>query len=158
MTVAVSYVSARITQFGRTILVGLFALFFFAALLPEVRSSIRGSVLKDYRMVISTVQGDLAGNGKELTVAKVRTREAIYLEIYVPKEDGSQKLLERIELPDKKDGFFNFNGQATNLAIDDIDGDGQKEIIVPSFDQNMVGHLNIYRFEQATGAFQRSML
>lgn len=162
MTMAFSFFSARLLgfamNFGRAILIAVFAVLFVSVLLPDVRTSIRGAILRDYRMIISTVHGDLTGNGQELTVAKIRTRESIFLEIYQPQEDGSQKLMGRIALPDKKDGFFNFNGQATNLAIDDIDGDGLKEILVPTFDQNMVGHLHVYRYDAGSGSFQKSTL
>jgi hypothetical protein len=145
-------------QLGRTVLFALFTFMFVAVLYPELRTSIRGAVVPDFRSITSTARGDLAGNGTEFTVAKVRTQAAFYLEIYEAQVDGSQRLVERIELSDKKDGYFNFNGQATNLAIDDIDGDGAKEILVPSFDHNLIGHLNIYRFDPSMGGFQRSML
>ena len=142
---------------ARVLLTLMFGAMLIAALHPEVRSSLRSSVIKDFRMVVSTAHGDLLGNGHELTVAKVRTRDAMYIEVYEPRADGGQRLVERIELPDKKDGYFNFNGQATNLAIDDIDGDGRPEILVPSFDQNLVGHLNIYRYNQGSSTFQRAL-
>jgi hypothetical protein len=128
-----------------------------AALHPTVRSSMRSSFVKDYRMIVSTAHGDLLGNGTEMIVAKIRTRDSLFLEIYEPKDDGSQRLVERIEMPDHKDGYFNFNGEAMNLAIDDVDGDGRLDILAPSFDQNLVGHLNIYHFDQSSGVFQRAL-
>ncbi len=144
-------------NFGRGILIVLFAAMLVAALHPAVRSAMRGSITHDYRMIVSTARGDLLKNGTELTVAKIRTRDSLFLEIYEPRNDGGQKLIGRIQLPDQKDGFFNFNGNATNLAIDDIDGDGRLEILAPSFDQNMVGHLNIYHYDQDSREFSRSL-
>lgn len=143
---------------GRAVLIAVFAILFISVLLPDVRSAIRQALLRDFRVVISTVHGDITGEGIEFTVAKIRTRDSLLIEIYRPQDDGSQKLLSRITLPEKKDGFFNFNGQATNLAIDDIDGDGLKEILVPTFDQNMVGHLHIYRYDASSGSFQKAAL
>jgi len=145
------------THAGQVILFGVFAFMLVAALHPDVHSAVRNSLVKDYRMVVSTAHGDLMGDGTILTVAKVRTRDSLFLEIYQTKADGAERLLEKIELSDKRDGFFNFNGQATNLAIDDIDGDGKLEILVPSFDQNMVGHLNIYHYDSSIGTFARSL-
>lgn len=142
---------------ARAGLILIFSAMLIAALHPDLRASFRSSMLADFRTVVSTAHGDLLGDGHALTVAKVRTRDAMFIEIYQPLDDGGQKLVERIELPDKKDGYFNFNGQATNLALDDVDGDGHLEILVPSFDQNLVGHLNIYRYDQAAGAFQRTL-
>lgn len=151
--------SGRTTQnavlASRIVLILAFAAFFIAALHPDVRSSMHTALVKDYRIILSTARGDLLGTGSEMTVAKIRTRDGLFIEIYEAKDDGSQRLVERFELADKKDGYFNFNGQATNLAIDDVDGDGRPEILVPSFDQNLVGHLNIYRYDQ--GGFHRAL-
>jgi hypothetical protein len=162
MTTALTLFSPRVLalclQTGRALLVTAFIFMFVAVLYPELRASIRETVVHDFRSITSTARGDLTGTGIEFTVAKVRTSEAFFLEIYEAQDDGGQRLVERIELADKKDGYFNFNGQATNLAIDDIDGDGVKEILVPSFDHNLIGHLNIYRFDPGMGGFQRSML
>lgn len=140
---------------GRIALTLGFVGMLIATLVPEVRTEIRTTVSKDFRMVSSTAQGDLLGTGSALTVAKIKTRDALLLEVYEMMADGSQRLLERIDLPDRKDGYFNFNGRATNLAIDDIDGDGKMEIIAPTFDQNLVGRLNVYRYDQGAGTFNR---
>ena len=139
----------------RTLLIGAFAITLIAALHPELRSKTRAAFLSDYRMIVSTARGDLIGNGGELVVAKVKTRDSLLLEIYEALSDGSQRLIERIEMADQRDGFFNFNGQAVNLAIDDIDGDGKPEILVPTFDANLVGRLSIYHYSAVAQGFQR---
>jgi hypothetical protein len=146
-----------VSTITKIVLLGGAALMMVAALHPDVRSQVRGSFLKDYRMVVSTASGDLLGNGTKLFVTKVKTQDALFLEIYEPLTAGGQRLVDRIELPDKKDGFFNFNGQATNLVIDDVDGDGRAEILAPSFDKNLVGHLNVYHYNTDSHEFQRLM-
>lgn len=138
-------------------LVVLFVIMLMSALVPDIRSALRTTMIVDFRTVVSTAHGDLLGIGRDLTVAKVRTRDSLFIEVYEPRENGGQRLVERIELEDKKDGYFNFNGRATNLAIDDIDGDGRLEILAPSFDQNLVGHLNVFSYNQGTGLFQLSL-
>ncbi len=153
--VAIQIPQGFLFKAGRLVLSTAFVTMLVAALHPEVRSQIRGAVLKDYRTIVSTAAGDLHGTGEALKVVKVKTRDALYLEVYASEIDGTQKLLEKIEMPDSKDGFFSFNGQATNLAVDDIDGDGRPEILAPSFDQNLVGHLNVYRYDESSQAFRR---
>lgn len=140
---------------SRVIMTGLFALMLVVALHPDVRTSVRGTFVKDFRSVVSTAKGHLAGDEREFTVAKVKTRESLSLEIFEMQANGDQKLVEKIVMNDAKDGYFNFNGRATNLAIDDIDGDGRPEILAPSFDSNLVGRLSVYNFDQSTGNFQR---
>ncbi len=139
----------------RVFLTGLFAIMLIVTLHPDVRTSVRGTFVKDFRTVVSTAKGHLAGDEREFTVAKVKTRDSMSLEIFEMSANGSQKLVEKIVMADQKDGYFNFNGQATNLAIDDIDGDGRPEILAPSFDTNLVGRLSVYNFDQASGNFQR---
>lgn len=153
-----SRLAALFQQGTRALLVMLSAIMMVAALHPDLRSAVRGTFLKDYRMIVSTAHGDLLGDGSDLTVAKVRTRDALFVEIYESSTNGGQRLLERIELLDKRDGYFTFNGQPTNLAIDDIDGDGSPEILVPSFDQNLIGHISIYRYDKNARGFMRAML
>ena len=44
-------------------------------------------------------------------------------------------------------------GQATNLALKDIDGDNSMEIIVPTYDSNLVAHLNVYKYDPFSRRF-----
>jgi hypothetical protein len=147
-----SQVLYRVTRF---VLSTMFAAMLVVALHPDVRTQVRGTIVKDYRTVVSTAKGHLAGDEREFTVAKVKTRESLSLEIFEMMANGNQKLVEKIVMNDAKDGYFNFNGQATNLAIDDIDGDGRPEILAPSFDSNLVGRLSVYNYDQNSGNFQR---
>lgn len=146
-----------ILNLARTALIATCALMLVLALHPDVRSEVRDSLIKDYRTVVSTVQADLTGQGMTFTVAKIKTRDALFLEIYEKLGDGTSRLVEKIEMPDKKDGFFSFNGQATNLAAEDIDGDGRPEILAPSFDHNLVGHINVYSYNKDVGSFERAL-
>lgn len=132
----------------------LFLAMLIAVLHPELRSTIRSKLVSHPRTVISTVSGDLRGDGSVLTVVKVKLENALALEIF-DRENEMPKLIGRIEIPNAKDGFFNFNGQTANLALDDIDGDGINEVLAPSFDMNMVGHLNVFRFDAGSQNLKR---
>lgn len=128
---------------------------FVAVIHPDVRASVRGTIRADYRTVVSTAKGDLSGAGSMYTVAKVKTRDNIYLEIFENIVNEAPRLVERIELADTRDAFFNFDGQATNLAIEDIDGDGKPEILAPTFDRNLTGRLNVFHYDETTRDFQK---
>lgn len=147
--------SSLLVTAARAALIGLCALMLVTALHPDVRSAVRTSVMGDYRQVVSTASGHLAGDERTFTVAKVKTRDALSLEIFEILGNGQQKLVEKIALADSRDGFFDFNGQATNLAIDDINGDGRPEILAPTFDNNMVGRLNVFDYDTNSKAFAR---
>lgn len=138
--------------------VALFAMSLLTALHPDVRAQVRGSLLSDYRTVVSSAKGDLSSDGTSYNVIKVKTRDDLVLEVYKGSAEGKYELVEKIQMPQQRDGFFSFNGEATNLAIDDIDGDGRPEILVPSFDRDLVGHLNVFRFDPSAKNFQKVLL
>ncbi len=137
---------------------GLFAAFVLmmvAAIHPTVRTNMRSSLLPDYRSIASTAKGNLLGDDKQFTVVKIKTRSSLIIEVYGPEVSGQTPLVERIQIPDARDAYFSFNGDATNLAIDDIDGDNRPEILVPNFDKDMVGHLNIYKYNEGSRSFDK---
>jgi len=67
----------------------------------------------------------------------------------------TSNLLAKITLPEKRDGYFQLKGNATNLGLVDVDGDSILEIIAPTFDDQMVARLNIYKFNADTKGFDR---
>ncbi len=145
------------TLFARTTMMAICALMMFAALHPETRNFVRSTLTPnaDQRKVISTAQAHLAGDTRLFTVAKVKAGNVLALEIFENYGNGQQKLVEKIQLSDSRDGYFDFNGKSSNLALSDINGDGRPEILAPTFDNNLVGRLNIYGFDTETNAFQK---
>jgi hypothetical protein len=132
---------------------GLFLLLLITAVLnSDIRNAIRGVLTPRYRVILAVAQADLDGSGERLQVLKVKTQDGLFLEVYGNKKLSPELnitqpiLLASIQMPDKKDGYFTFNGEVTNLAIDDINSDRNLEILATSFDDNLVAHLNVYRF------------
>lgn len=90
------------------------------------------------------------------TILKIRQRDQIFVEVYKQTDPQAEAVfVTRIDLTDRKDAFFNFRGQATNLAVTDIDQDGVQEILIPAYDQDMTARLNIYKFNSTTNTFTR---
>ena len=139
----------------RATLGALGILMMIAALNPDIRSTVRTALVNDQRHVVSTAKGHLAGDDRMFTVAKVKTADVLSLEIFEVIGNGQEKLVEKIELTDARDGYFDFNGHASNLAIDDVNGDGRPEILAPTFDNNLVGHLNVYNFDPESNSIQK---
>jgi len=117
--------------------------------------SIRTSLLSQERVLISTAVGDILGDGTPVEVAKVKTPDGIIIEIYAPGPNGSRVLLDKLPLDQERDGYFTFNGQLVSLAIDDIDGDNQVEILAPAFDQQLTAHLNVFKYNPGSKSFQK---
>lgn len=121
---------------------------FVAVLNTEIKSSIRNYFIPPYRVILAVASADIDGTGKGNQVLKVKTDQGLFIEVY-GSAGKQQELLAMTKLPDKKDGYFTFAGKVTNLAIDDINGDGNPEILATSFDQDLVARLNVYRYLKA---------
>jgi hypothetical protein len=127
------------------IVFGIGALFVVVALIPSARYRVQSFFDHGYtREVLATAEGDVLGDGKRATVIKYRGPESIFVEIVDSKDPSI--LLGRIVLPDKRDGYFNLRGHVTRLAVSDIDDDGKNELLIPTFDDQLIPHLNIYRY------------
>ena len=49
--------------------------------------------------------------------------------------------------------FFDHRGQAVQLAVVDLDGDGTMELISPTFDDTLMAGLNPYHYSAEEEAF-----
>lgn len=129
--------------------------FILVALIPPARQAVLSKFSPDPEQeILATAEGDVLNDGSTVKVIKVRNAGGIYVEILKPLENGDSKSIDRIELPDKHDGLFNYQGHVTRLAIADIDNDGKFELLAPSFDNQLVPHLNVFRYNPETNRFE----
>ena len=104
--------------------------------------------------VLSVVHGDLMNDGSLVKVIKFKTAEGIVLEFYTDvRSNGARNLISRVEIPRAQDGFFDHRGQAVQLAVVDLDGDGTMELLSPTFDGQLLAWLNPYRYSKEEKAF-----
>jgi len=125
------------------------------AITPNLRQEVRDFFTPDHRIILAKVSGDLTGKGLKVTVLKIQNRDNLVLEIYNDENPEASTLMTKINLPEKRDAYFQLKGNATNLALVDIDGDGTLEILAPTFDDQMIARLNIYKFNVQTRSFDR---
>lgn len=125
-----------------------------AVLTPSVREGIQHRFAKPGREILATAEGDLLNVGGIARVIKYRTNEGIFIEILKVENSGETAFVDRVLLPDKHDGLFNFQGHVTRLAIADVDGDGTLELLAPTFDNQLVPHLNAFRYNADVGRFE----
>ena len=103
---------------------------------------------------LSVLHGDLMNDGSLVKVIKLKTAEGIVLEFYTDVDsNGSRNLISRVEIPHAQDGFFDHRGQAVQLAVVDLDGDGTMELLSPTFDGQLMAWLNPYRYSKEEKAF-----
>lgn len=132
----------------------LTAILLAAVLTPSLRLSVQSYFARSGREVLATAEGDLLGDGSNSKVIKYRSQDAIFVEVLKIDSSGATILIDRIQLPDKHDGLFNYQGHVTRLAIADVDGDGKMELLAPSFDNQLVPHLNVFRYNPGNLRFE----
>lgn len=121
-------------------------------LIPEVRSHVKEALSGQTRHTLSSLTAELAA-GVNVSVVKTRTKTGIDIDIYENRRSEAEvlesALVGHIELSSARDAYFDFSGHLANLAVIDVDGDGEKEILVPMMDSNLVGRLAIYHYSSA---------
>ena len=137
-----------------SILTLIAAMLLAAALTPSLRERLQARFTVSGREILATVDGDVLNDGSRGRAIKFRDRRGIFVEILKDTDDGVTHVIDRVQLPDRHDGLFNLQGQVTRLAIADVDGDGKLELLAPSFDNQLVPHLNVFRYNPALARFE----
>ncbi|UYL10428.1 hypothetical protein B9G69_007525 [Bdellovibrio sp. SKB1291214] len=126
------------------------------AVIPNLRNSVKELFSSDSRTVIAKVSGSLTPEGPNVTVLKIHSKNFLELEVYKTDADGGgMAMIAKIPLSENRDGYFSLKGNSTNLALTDYDGDGTLEIVAPTFDDQMVPRLNIFKYNSTTHGFDK---
>ncbi len=126
------------------------------AVIPNLRAKVKALFDSSDRQILAKVHGKLSGDLFDITILKISSPDGLSLEIYAQEQqDGSLKQIGQFNLNDKRDAFFSFQGNATNLALTDVDNDGTLEIVAPTYDDQMAAHLNVFKYNSTIKSFER---
>ncbi len=125
------------------------------ASVPSVRQWLRDRLIISNRIILAKADGYLTSN-LPVTVVKVKTADTLSLEIYSRNiNTDTLSFFKRIVLDQKRDAHFTYRGNATNLVLTDLEGDGNIEIIAPAFDENLIPRLNVFAYIPESGSFTK---
>lgn len=125
------------------------------AVVPSLRSKVKDAFAKEDRVILAKVSGRMTPEGPEMSVLKIKSNDKLSVEVYEVSSSGNV-LLSKLSLFESRDGFVSLKGSATNLALADLDKDGIQEIVAPTYDDQMVPRLNIFKFNDQTKSFDRA--
>ncbi|MEY4617288.1 MAG: hypothetical protein RJB66_2248 [Pseudomonadota bacterium] len=128
---------------------------------PQWRDKIRGLFRPVERRIVATLRDDLKNQGQPVLVFKIKEGESLFLEFYESDADkiietstSSMNLIQRLELPNSIDGFVTFMGEATNLAVANLDADELLELVVPTYNLEFAPILEVVKFNPGNGRFE----
>jgi hypothetical protein len=135
----------------------LVAAFLLAVLsaLPAAQQRLRNYFQNDERQVLAKITAYYGVQQNQYTILKVRDSLGIKVEIYsVALADSQQVFKQSFDLNKDSDAFITLDKSSTNLALSDLDSDGQLDILAPSVDQNGNLRLNAFRYSPELSLFQ----
>jgi hypothetical protein len=137
----------------KKILIFGFGFLALAIYILSLNTSILFPSLQFNRKVLSSLMYSPNNQADRYQIFKVKNNDKIIVEIYKIINEYNSEFISRIDTGSKYEGYFLLGGNATNLAYINIDDDPGQEIIVPGFDNNLVAHLNVIKFDNATKNF-----
>lgn len=119
----------------------------------SINSAVLFPSLQVDRKVLSTLVFSPTASSPAYQILKVKIRNKIMVEIYKIINEYNYEFVSQIDTGTKYEGYFLLGGSATNLAYINIDDDPMSEIIVPGFDNGLMAHLNVIKFDNSTESF-----
>lgn len=114
--------------------------------IPTVQNKIKPFFTNDPRIVLAKINAFFGVEQNEYLILKIKDPYGIQIEIYDAKDESKPVFKQKFELSQDSDAYITLDKNTTNLALSDVDKDGQLDIIAPSVDRNGNLRLNTFRY------------
>ena len=133
----------------------LFAVLFAAlTLIPSVRQKLQTLLNTHQRVVLAKINGFFSSEQTRLLILKVKDSSGLQIEVYeLDPTTGVQIFKQKFSLNEDSDSYVTLDKNSTNLALQDVDRDGNLDIIAPSVDHNGNLRLNTFRYDSEAKSF-----
>ncbi len=136
-------------------LVGLALVGAVLSSIPAVQNQVRQLLTSSDRVILARVNAYLGADQKEFLILKIKDNSGLLLEIYeIRKEDSKQIFKQNFLLSQDSEAYITLDKNTTNLALSDVDKDGQPDILAPSVDRNGNLRLNTFRYNHDLEQFE----
>ncbi len=122
--------------------------------LPSIQYKAKSWFSKDNRVILAKINAFYGTEQTEYLILKIKDTSGIQIEIYEVKSEALQVFKQKFELAQDSDAYITLDKNTTNLALSDVDKDGQLDILAPSVDRNGNLRLNTYRFNVDLHSFE----
>ena len=139
-----------------TITLAVIALIFaFASALPSMQKLASGLFGNSDRQILAKITGFYGADQTEYLILKIKDEFGIQIEIYEKRKENSQQIFkQKFELSQDTDAYITLDKNTTNLALSDVDKDGQLDLLAPSVDRNGNLRLNSFSFNTELNSFE----
>ncbi len=126
-----------------------------ASSLTSVQNLFKSLVNSNDRQILAKITGYYGLEQNEYLILKIKDSAGLQIEIYEKSKDSSQQTFkQKFELTQDTDAYITLDKNTTNLALSDVDKDGQLDILTPSVDRNGNLRLNSFRFNTELNSFE----
>ena len=107
--------------------------------------------------ILSQTTEPFIENGMDIQVLKFKWKGNIYLEFSSRQPDGTYSIINSVQLKGNREAYFEYWGEEkkiTSLLVLDDDGDGNMDVMAPTFDQFFRPQINLVSFNKKTKQFE----
>ncbi len=137
------------------IFIVLAILFAGLTLIPSIRLKLQDLLNTQHRVVLAKISGYFSAEQNQFLILKVKDATGLQIEIYDQSTQASSQVFkQKFDLSEDSDSYVTLDKNSTNLALQDVDQDGNLDIVAPSVDRNGNLRLNTFRFNSENKLFE----
>ncbi len=123
-------------------------------LFSPMKQRIQSYLFSNKEELMAVAEGDLDGLGNKVKVLKYKSKLGIRIEFLRGNSRNTAiEFLNQENINHPYNGYFMYRGHTVQLGMVDMDGDGVMEVVAPSFDKNLMAHLNVFKYNQVQDKF-----
>lgn len=124
-------------------------------LVPSIRTYLNLATNSSNRTLLAKITGFFSVDQNQLLILKIKTPTGLQIEIFeVDPKTSSQTFKQKFDLIEDKEAYVTIDKNSTNLALQDVDHDGNLDIVAPSVDRNGNLRLNTFRYNPDLKMFE----
>jgi len=124
-------------------------------LIPSVRSQLTALLNPPNRTILAKITGFFSNEQIQFLILKIKSQNGLQIEVFeVDSKTSTQTFKQKFDLSEDSDAYVTIDKNTTSLALQDVDHDGNLDIVAPSVDRNGNLRLNAFRYNSDLKLFE----